>query len=117
MAERDFKEASRRAERLREEIRRHDYLYYVLDQPEITDREYDALFHELLQLEQKYPQLAAPDSPTQRVGGEAAPGFEPVSHSVPMLSLDNAFSEQELRRWLARVERRLEGDTDYVCEL
>ena len=117
MAERDFKEASRRAERLREEIRRHDYLYYVLDQPEITDREYDALFHELLQLEQKYPQLATPDSPTQRVGGEAAPGFEPVSHSVPMLSLDNAFSEQELRRWLARVERRLEGDTDYVCEL
>lgn len=102
---------------LRRTISRHDYLYYVLDKPEISDRQYDALMKELRDLEGRYPHLVTSDSPSQRVGGEPAPGFGPVTHQVPMLSLENAFSEEDLKAWMARVSRRLEKPPEYVCEL
>lgn len=85
-----------RIRKLREEIERHDYLYYVLDQPEIPDAEYDRLFEELKRLEAEHPELITPDSPTQRVGGAVSPEFREVRHRVPMLSLNNAFSEEDV---------------------
>src|SRR6202041_836246 len=109
---------SQRIEQLRNELRRHEHLYYVLDQPEITDAEYDAMMRELKELEEAHPELASPDSPTQRVGGKPREGFVKVAHSAPMLSLDNAYSEEELRDWERRVHE-LTGrkDIEYVCEL
>ncbi len=109
--------AQRRVEELRELISAHDYRYYVLDSPEISDAEYDALVRELRQLEAEFPELITPDSPTQRVGGRPAGLFAPVQHRVPMRSLDNAFSAEELAAWAARVERRIGAEADYVCEL
>jgi DNA ligase (NAD+) len=94
---------TRRIEELREEIRRHEHLYYVMDAPEISDKEFDKLMNELKQLEADHPELLTPDSPTQRVGGKPAEGFRKVRHSRPMLSLDNAYSEEELRDWDRRV--------------
>src|ERR1039458_3220684 len=96
-----------RAEELRSELRRHEYLYYVLDAPEITDAAYDALMNELKSLEAAHPELLTPDSPTQRVGGKPAEGFKKAPHSRPMLSLDNAYSAEELAAWDARVRMRL----------
>ena len=87
---------SERIEALRQAIRRHDYQYYVLDDPEIPDAEYDRLYAELRELEQAHPDLITPDSPTQRVAGEPQPQFASVRHEVPMLSLDNAFSPEQL---------------------
>ena len=103
---------------LRDEIRRHEYRYYVLDDPEISDAEFDRLMNELKKLEAAHPELITPDSPTQRVGGKPREGFVKVAHSVPMLSLDNAYSEEELRNWERRVHD-LSGrkDIEYVCEL
>ncbi len=98
-----------RAEELRREIERHNYLYYVLDAPEISDAEFDALVEALKAIEAEHPELVTPDSPTQRVGGVPAPGFERVTHSAPMLSLDNAFGEDDVRAWGERVRRRLAG--------
>jgi DNA ligase (NAD+) len=95
--------AAQRAEELRAELRRHEHLYYVMDAPEISDRDFDALMNELKKLEAEHPQLVTPDSPTQRVGGKPAEGFKKVRHSRPMLSLDNAYSEEELRDWDRRV--------------
>lgn len=92
-----------RIEELRALIRHHDYRYYVLDSPEISDAEYDELFRELRELEEAHPELVTPDSPTQRVGGEPLPGFAEVRHREPMLSLANAKNEEELRAWHARV--------------
>lgn len=89
--------------RLREELRRHEHLYYVLDAPEITDAEYDALMRRLQELERLHPELVTPDSPTQRVGGTPREGFVKVPHSSPMLSLDNALNEGELREFDRRV--------------
>ncbi|NLW44736.1 MAG: NAD-dependent DNA ligase LigA [Syntrophomonadaceae bacterium] len=107
-----------RIERLRDEIRKHDYHYYVLDSPLITDREYDELLAELKALEAKYPELVAPDSPTQRVGGEPLPSFTTVRHRVPLLSLDNAFSREELIEFNRRIQARLSPEEiSYVCEL
>ena len=107
-----------RAETLRETIRSHDNLYYVLDQPEVSDAEYDALMRQLQQLEAEHPELASADSPTQRVGGAPREGFVKARHPSPMLSLDNAFSEQELRDFDRRVRERAEVDAvDYVGEL
>src|SRR6266498_4054654 len=105
-------------ESLREEIRHHEYRYYVLDDPEISDAEFDRLMNELRKLEAAHPELVTPDSPTQRVGGKPRAGFVKVAHSSPMLSLDNAFSEEELRNWERRVHA-LSGrkDVEYVCEL
>ena len=106
-------------EKLREEIRRHEHLYYVLDAPEISDAQYDRLMLELRRLEQQNPELITPDSPTQRVGGKPKEGFAKVPHTRPMLSLDNAYNEEELRAWDRRV-RELVGNgpkIEYVCEL
>jgi DNA ligase (NAD+) len=105
-------------ESLRGEIRHHEYRYYVLDDPEITDAEFDRLMNELKKLEAAHPELITPDSPTQRVGGKPREGFVKVPHSIPMLSLDNAYNEEELRNWERRVHE-LSGrkDIEYVCEL
>ena len=102
---------------LREEIRRHDRLYYVEAQPQVTDHEYDRLYRELVDLEAAHPELVTPDSPTQRVGGEPSGDFPQVAHRVPMLSLDNTYSEEELREFEVRIVRQLgEGPFDYVAE-
>jgi DNA ligase (NAD+) len=105
-------------ESLREKIRQHEYLYYVLDAPEITDAQFDQLMNELKSLETEHPDLVRPDSPTQRVGGKPREGFVKAPHSSPMLSLDNTYSAEELRNWERRVHE-LSGrdDIDYVCEL
>jgi len=105
-------------EPLRQELRRHEHLYYVLDAPEISDAEYDALMRELQKLEAAHPELVTPDSPTQRVGGQPRDGFTKVKHSSPMLSLDNALSEGDLRNFDRRVRELLAGeDFNYVAEL
>src|SRR5579862_6143274 len=102
---------------LREELRRHEHLYYVLDQPEISDSEYDALMRHLREMEEKHPELASPDSPTQRVGGKPREGFVKVAHSSAMLSLDNALDETELRDFDRRVREGLEdAKFTYVAE-
>jgi DNA ligase (NAD+) len=103
---------------LRDEIRRHEYRYYVLDDPQISDADFDRLMNELKKLEAAHPELITPDSPTQRVGGKPREGFVKVAHSAPMLSLDNAYSEEELRDWERRIHE-LSGrkDIEYVCEL
>jgi DNA ligase (NAD+) len=108
----------KKSEALREKIRHHEYRYYVLDSPEISDAEFDALMNELKRLEADNPKLITPDSPTQRVGGKPREGFVKAKHSSPMLSLDNAYSEEELRDWERRVHE-LSGRTDleYMCEL
>ena len=107
-----------RLDALREQLRHHEYLYHVLDAPEIDDLAYDALLRELQALEAAHPEWITPDSPTQRIGGKAAEGFSKVAHSRPMLSLDNVNSEQDLREWDRRV-RELAGpgaSIRYVCE-
>ncbi|HWR53657.1 MAG TPA: NAD-dependent DNA ligase LigA [Bryobacteraceae bacterium] len=111
-------EAKLEAERLRREIERHEHLYYVLDQPEVSDAEYDALLQRLREIEAAHPELGTPDSPTQRVGGRPREGFVKVRHSSPMLSLDNALNEGELRDFDRRVRQGL-GDEPYayVAEL
>ena len=108
----------KKIEALREKIRHHEYRYYVLDAPEISDAEFDALMNELKRLEAEHPKLITRDSPTQRVGGKPREGFVKAKHSSPMLSLDNAYSEEELHDWERRVHE-LSGRTDieYMCEL
>jgi len=106
-------------EALRDELRHHEYLYYVQDQPEWTDAQYDARMNELKRLEAEYPELVTADSPTQRVGGKPKEGFVKVAHSRPMLSLDNAYNADELRAWAERVQGGLAaGEAPrFVCEL
>ncbi|HLJ60928.1 MAG TPA: NAD-dependent DNA ligase LigA [bacterium] len=107
-----------RVEALRDRIRRHAYLYHVLDAPEISDEAYDALVQELRELEAAHPDLVTPDSPTQRVGAPPSEAFRPVVHPQPMLSLANAFDEDDLRAWHRRVEMGLAGQTVvFDCEL
>ncbi|MFO7529529.1 MAG: NAD-dependent DNA ligase LigA [Marinobacter sp.] len=108
----------KRIQELRSRIEDHNYHYYVLDDPRIPDAEYDRLFRKLQQLEADYPELASDDSPTRRVGSSAETSFEEVVHRLPMLSLDNAFSEEELRDFDRRVRERLDTDSEieYVCE-
>src|SRR5579864_4055406 len=112
------KDLEKKIESLRDKIRHHEYLYYVLDHPEISDQEFDRLMQQLKDLEAENPSLITPDSPTQRVGGKPREGFVKVRHSSPMLSLDNTYSGEELRGWERRVHE-LSGrkDVDYVCEL
>ena len=111
-------EARRRAAELGEEIRRHERLYHVEGRPEITDAAFDLLMRELSALESEYPELASPDSPTRRVGGAPAEGFETVAHSQPMLSLENAYNWEEAEAWLARASRILgEEPRGFVAEL
>jgi len=112
------KKNDKKIEVLRERIRHHEYRYYVLDAPEIKDADFDKLMNELKRLEAEHPKLITPDSPTQRVGGKPREGFVKAKHSSPMLSLDNAYSQEELRDWERRVHE-LSGRTDleYMCEL
>jgi DNA ligase (NAD+) len=109
--------AQQRAESLRALIAEHDRRYYLLDQPSVSDADYDALQRELRAIEASYPDLVTRDSPTQRVGGKPSELFAPVRHAAPMLSLDNAFSPAELAAWAAKLERGAEGTIGYVCEL
>jgi len=112
------KKPEKKIEALREKIRHHEYLYYVMDAPEISDADFDVLMNELKRLEAEHSELITPDSPTQRVGGKPREGFVKAKHSSPMLSLDNAYSDEELRDWERRVHE-LSGRTDleYMCEL
>src|SRR5437764_2484677 len=91
-------------EKLREQLLHHDYRYYVLAQPEISDTEYDRLYKQLLSLEKQFPDLITPDSPTQRVGGQMVGGFQSVRHRTPMMSLDNTYNENEVLEWDDRLE-------------
>jgi DNA ligase (NAD+) len=112
------KDLEKKIEALRDKIRHHEYRYYVLDDPEITDAEFDVLMNQLKKLETEHPGLITPDSPTQRVGGKTREGVLKARHSSPMLSLDNTYSQDELRNWDRRVHE-LSGrqDIEYVCEL
>jgi len=112
------KDLEKKIESLREKLRHHEYRYYVLDDPEISDAEFDQLMNELKALEAENPKLITPDSPTQRVGGTPREGVVKVAHSSPMLSLDNTYNVEDLRNWERRVHE-LSGrkDIDYVCEL
>jgi DNA ligase (NAD+) len=111
------KDPAARAEKLRALLHHHNYCYYILNRPEITDAEYDRLFNALRELEAAHLELITPDSPTQRIGGAVAEGFASVQHRVPMLSLDNAYNTDEIREFEARLQRALPGETfAYVCE-
>jgi len=103
----DRTEAARRVEELRRVVRRHDHRYYVLADPEVSDFEYDQLYGELVELERQFPELRSTSSPTQRVAGEPLKGLEQMQHAIPMLSLDNSYSKDELRAWFERVSREL----------
>src|SRR5882762_1109365 len=108
----------KRVAELREKIEKANYEYHVLDQPTIADEAYDALMRELQSLEAAHPELVTPESPTQRVGAPASTRFAPVQHAAPMLSLSNAFNEEELRAFDQRVRKLLgRDDVGYVCEL
>ena len=115
--ERKLSAAKLRVEELREQINFHNYRYHVLDDPEISDAEYDELVRELRALEEEFPELITPDSPTQRVGARPADLFAPVTHRTRMLSLDNVFSQEELEAWGRRVERIIGTGARYACEL
>src|SRR5262249_50411697 len=114
-------DAAVRVERLRSEIRRHQWLYYSENRPEISDEAFDALERELIELERHHPELITPDSPTQRVGGAPTEEFPTVAHSSPMLSLENAYTEEEVREFDARLKRFLALDVseplDYASQL
>ena len=103
----DRGEAERQIEQLRQQLHEHNYRYYVLDDPRITDAEYDQLMRRLQELEGAFPDLVSPDSPTQRVGAAPLAVFGTVLHSLPMLSLDNAFSPEEVRDFDTRAKRQL----------
>jgi len=112
------KDVAQQIQALREKIRYHEHRYYVRDDPEISDAEFDLLMQELKKLEAAHPDLVTPDSPTQRVGGKPREGFVKVPHTRPMLSLDNAYNEEELRNWFRRVYELSGRDkVDFVCEL
>jgi DNA ligase (NAD+) len=106
-----------RVQELHNQLNRYNYEYYVLDNPSVPDEEYDQLMKELIDLETQFPELRTPDSPSQRVGGQALDAFEKVEHKTPMLSLGNAFNEQDLRDFDRRVRQAVGDDVTYVCEL
>ncbi|MCB0351332.1 MAG: NAD-dependent DNA ligase LigA, partial [Bdellovibrionales bacterium] len=112
------KSASQRITELRKQIKEHDRLYYSLDKPSITDFEYDQLFAELNALESQHPELITEDSPTQRVGGEALDSFEKIAHRIPMLSLQNAYSSEEIIAFDERIRKalKLSENLEYYCE-
>src|SRR5437764_475851 len=116
----DVNEARLRIEELSREIEHHKFAYYILQQPEISDAKFDELLEELKRLENRYPDLALPGSPTQTVGAPPSTDFRPVKHRVPMLSLSNAQSDEDLDRWQDRLFRALDrsdAKMPYVCEL
>lgn len=112
----DMEKVKVELEKLREEIRKHDYLYYVKGEPIISDYEYDQLYRRLLELEKQYPELVTPDSPSQRVGGAPLEGFETVPHDPPMLSLDNAYDEEEVKAWETRIRKALGRKVEFMAE-
>ena len=114
----DGTDAGTRIDSLREQLNYHNYRYYVLDSPEISDAKYDALMRELLELEAAHPERVTPDSPTQRVGAEPVEAFGTVEHTIPMLSLSNAFTEEEVTEWIERMRDQLGGELelDVVAE-
>ncbi|NKE05994.1 NAD-dependent DNA ligase LigA [Mesobacillus selenatarsenatis] len=113
----DFQSAEKKAKDLQNLLNQYAYEYYVLDQPSVPDAEYDRLLRELIEIEEQYPELQTPDSPTQRVGGEILTMFNKVQHATPMLSLGNAFDEQDLRDFDRRVRQDVGDAVAYVCEL
>ncbi|TDX48917.1 NAD-dependent DNA ligase LigA [Orenia marismortui] len=112
-----MKEIENRVDELRKKIRKHNHYYFVLDEPQISDREYDKLMQELIQLEEEHPELITQDSPTQRVGGEAIDEFNKVEHEIPLLSLAKSFSEEELREFDKRIKKEVDASFNYVVEL
>src|SRR6185437_11361280 len=110
-------DAAERHAELSRELDDHAYRYYVLDSPVVSDAEYDTLMRELTAIEESYPQLRTPDSPTQKVAGSYSTMFTPVEHLERLLSLDNVFSSEELAAWAARAERDAGSSVDYLCEL
>ena len=113
----DKNTARKKIAELTDQLHRHNYKYYVLHTPEISDYEYDMMMKELQELEKQFPDLALPDSPTQRVGSDIDQKFEQVPHRVPMLSLDNTYNEQELTDFLNRINRNVSETVEYICEL
>lgn len=113
----NIQEVEKQINQLRDQLNQYNYEYYVLDQPSVPDAEYDRLMQKLIKLEEQFPTLVTPNSPSQRVGGEPLDAFQKVEHTVPMLSLSNAFNEQELRDFDRRVRDRIGDDFSYVCEL
>src|SRR5687768_12736692 len=110
-------EAAKRHAALAAEVRRHDEAYYVHARPTISDQDYDRLYRELLDLERQFPDLVTPESPTQRVGGTPLSEFKPVQHLVPMLSLDNTYSQSEVREFVQRLQRILPGESlEFIVE-
>ena len=113
----DLGEVTQRIDRLRAEINHHNYRYYVLDSPEVSDAEYDGLMRELQQLEEQYPQFLTADSPTQRVGAAPVAAFGVVAHPLPLLSLGNVFNSDELLAWHTRTARTIgNARFDFVVE-
>ena len=105
-----------RVETLRQLLNQYSYEYYVKDQPSVPDSEYDKLLHELIDIEAAHPEMKTADSPTVRVGGTAQSTFEKVKHDTPMLSLGNAFNEEDLRKFDQRIHDQI-GTVEYMCEL
>ena len=106
-----------RVAKLRDELNHHSYLYYVLAQPEISDQQFDRLMKELIDLEEKHPELKTPDSPTARVGGQPIEGFTQVEHAVPMMSIDNTYNEEDVRAFDERMRKALGAENvNYVLE-
>ena len=101
---------------LRRIIENHNYNYYILANPSISDYDFDMLLNELIALEKEYPEFITPDSPTQRVGGDITKEFKTVKHRYPMLSLSNSYSVSEIKDFITRIEKSIEGDVDFVCE-
>ena len=110
-------EAREKIEKLRREINEHNHRYYVLNQPEISDFEYDILLNELETIEKKFPELITDDSPTRRVGSDVTKEFVQYEHKYPMLSLGNTYNEEEIRDFDSRVRKSVSSKVDYVCEL
>ncbi|MFB4475076.1 NAD-dependent DNA ligase LigA, partial [Oceanobacillus caeni] len=113
----DEKQAQTKIAELKSLLNQYAHEYYVLDQPTVPDSEYDEKLRELQKLEEQFPHLITEDSPTQRVGGEPLEGFVKVEHRVPMLSLGNAFNEQDLRDFARRASQGVDGEVSFVCEL
>jgi DNA ligase (NAD+) len=110
-------EARERIKQLRKEIREHNYKYYVLAQPAISDFEYDSLMNELIRLEEDFPQFRDPNSPSQRVGSDINKEFKQVRHRYPMYSLGNTYSPEEVQEFEKRIKKSLDEEIEYVCEL
>ena len=117
MEKKTLMESEERVAVLRDEIAAHNHAYYVMDKPSISDKAYDALYQELVAIEKAYPELIVSDSPTQRVGGTVLPGFEKVSHDTPMLSLSNAFNQEDLLNFDQRIKKLTDKPIQYMCEL